>query len=273
MKERLKTWLERSPSGWIHEAEIGVLVCLTTVLINIGWRSFKLLGPSVSWKTLNLFHIFDSGIDFAFFGMVLIGLGLFLVYKADDRTAHVSESTSDIARCVEAAVAGDLTADSTYIHPGKLGRLWQAVARLIAAFGRSENLVYHLAALVENSNDAIVSLKLDGTISIWNKGAQRIYGFSVEEAKGRPLSMLTPSGGEELQRNLELVLAGERVPPFEVLQQARNGRTVPALVRMSAILDSTHLVIGVCFCSQDLTDSVMRQRSQPAVDARDGNLK
>jgi PAS domain S-box-containing protein len=126
---------------------------------------------------------------------------------------------------------------------------------LITVLARSENLVYHLAALVEASGDAIVSFTLDGTILSWNKGAQRIYGFSAEELKGQPIALLSPQdNGVEMIRVLQKIRNGERVQPFETIHQARNGRTVRAFIRISAILGSTHQAIGASFCAQELTD-------------------
>src|SRR6185295_11104962 len=85
----------------------------------------------------------------------------------------------DILKCVEAASAGDVSQLPRQRSGDEIGQLAQSVGRLITVLARSENLVYHLAALVESSGEAIISHTLDGTILNWNKGAQRVYGYSA----------------------------------------------------------------------------------------------
>jgi PAS domain S-box-containing protein len=161
----------------------------------------------------------------------------------------------DILQCAEAAVRGDVSRLPQPAAPGQAGKLAQAVAHLITVLARSENLVYHLAALVEASGDAIVSFTLDGTILSWNKGAQRIYGYSAEELKGQPIAVLSPQdNGIEMIRVLQRIRAGERVQPFETIHQARSGRTIRAFIRISAILGSTRQAIGASFCAQEMTN-------------------
>jgi PAS domain S-box-containing protein len=119
-----------------------------------------------------------------------------------------------------------------------------------------------LSALIENSTEAVVSHTLEGAILSWNKGAQRIYGYSAEEVEGKPIMLLSPLGqGAELVRHLETIREGKRPQPFETLHRARNGRTVKALVRISPILDSTRQLIGISFCAQELTDTRVQTQS------------
>lgn len=166
---------------------------------------------------------------------------------------HLVAPLQDMTACIEAAASGDLSRAPEHWSRDEVGRLSQAVSRLIAVMARSENLVYHLAALVEMSNDGIVSQSLDGTILSWNKGAQRIYGYSVDEIRGHSIGLLSPSDrGAEMQKVIESVKRGEKVPPFETLHQAKNGRLVHAFVKVGAIQDSTRRVIGLSFCVQEL---------------------
>jgi PAS domain S-box-containing protein len=128
-------------------------------------------------------------------------------------------------------------------------------------------LVYHLAALVEISGDAIVSQTLDGTILSWNKGAQRLYGYSVDDVRGHSIGILSPMDhGEELRMVLGQVKRGEKVTPFETLHQAKNGRLVRALVKAAAVHDSLHRVIGVSFCAQELPAPATSSTAIPLTD-------
>jgi len=200
---------------------------------------------------------FTSGIAFAGLAALILLAGVILVIGNNHRMeTHLVSPLQEILQAVEAASTGDLSRIPQHWSGDEVGQLSQAVGRLISVLARSENLVYHLAALVESSGEAIISHTLDGTILSWNKGAQRIYGYSAEEVKGRKITLLSPEdGGSEMMRNLLKIQQGERVQPFETVHQARSGRPIRALVRVSAILDSTRKVIGASFCAQDLTDT------------------
>jgi PAS domain S-box-containing protein len=86
-----------------------------------------------------------------------------------------------------------------------------------------------LASIVESSDDAIITKDRDGIITSWNPAAERMYGYSAEEAIGRPISILIPEhrAGEE-RRILERVLAGERVDHYESERVHRSGRLLSA---------------------------------------------
>ena len=108
---------------------------------------------------------------------------------------------------------------------------------------------------MESSGDAIISYTPDGTVLSWNNGAQRIYGYTAEEMKGRSITLLAPyEGGPEMLSQFRKICQGERLRPFETIHRARSGRAVRVFVRVAAIFDSTHKVIGASFCAQDLSD-------------------
>jgi PAS domain S-box-containing protein len=73
--------------------------------------------------------------------------------------------------------------------------------------------------------------------------------------KGQSIFLLAPEAESELERYLERLRKGERLQPFEMTHRARSGRSVCAVVRGSAIFDSTHNIIGASFCVQDMTGS------------------
>jgi len=188
--------------------------------------------------------------------VVLVLGAAFLLYRNARRTDRdLTRPLQDIIQCVEAAAAGDVSRVPDHWSGDEVGQLSQAVGRLITVLARSENLVFHLAALVESSGDAIISHSLDGKILSWNKGAQRIYGYSAEEVKGRMIDILSPQdGAAKMMEKIRKVRNGDRIHPFETSHQARNGRSVRVLVRVAAIFDSTRKVIGASFIAQDLSD-------------------
>src|SRR6266446_6008304 len=95
-----------------------------------------------------------------------------------------------------------------------------------------------LAAIVESSDDAIIAKDLDGTILSWNRGAERMYGYSAEEIIERPVHVLIPREyPDELPRILERIKAGERVDQYETVRVTKDGRLVDVSLKVSPIRD------------------------------------
>lgn len=201
--------------------------------------------------------------------LVLSSLGVAGLFFADRLFVKtIIQPIQQLLQATDAAATGDLSRAPDLWSHDEVGQLSQSLSRLITVLARSENLVYHLASLVELSGDAIISQSLDGTILSWNKGAQRIYGYSADEVKGQSITLLTPDDeGIQLQDVLEQLKSGEKIQPFEMIHKAKNGRTVHAFVRVAAIQDSLRRIIGASFCAQDLSDTALRapaeQRALP----------
>ncbi|HKW67619.1 MAG TPA: PAS domain S-box protein [Terriglobales bacterium] len=117
-----------------------------------------------------------------------------------------------------------------------------------------------LAAIVESSDDAILSKNLDGIIHSWNKGAQRIYGYSAAEMIGRHVSFLVPPGypddTPEIMRRLRL---GERIEHYETRRQAKNGTVLNVSLTISPVRDEKGTIIGASAIARDITE---RKRSE-----------
>src|SRR6185312_6022988 len=106
-------------------------------------------------------------------------------------------------------------------------------------------LLAQLAAIVESSDDAIVGKSLDGTITSWNKSAERIFGYTAEEAIGRNINLVVPDDRRaEAEVILAKIRAGEHVAPFETVRRHKNGTTVELSVTVSPIRDASGQVVG-----------------------------
>src|SRR4051812_14499999 len=115
----------------------------------------------------------------------------------------------------------------------------------------------YLAAIVESSDDAIISKDLQGNITSWNKAAERIFGYRAEEAIGRPISILIPADrGAEEPEILRRVLGGDRTEHFETVRLRKDGRTVPVSVTISPIRDSTGKIVGASKVARDISDRI-----------------
>ncbi|HMF07959.1 MAG TPA: PAS domain S-box protein, partial [Thermoanaerobaculia bacterium] len=123
------------------------------------------------------------------------------------------------------------------------GSLWSARRRWLKAEAnaresrfRAEEVSNRLAAIVESSEDAIVAKALDGTITFWNEGARRLFGYTSEEMLGRPISDIMPDAHKhDMVDILERVRRGERVEHFETERVKKNGEIVPVWLSVSPI--------------------------------------
>ena len=111
-----------------------------------------------------------------------------------------------------------------------------------------------LAAIVASSDDAIVSKSLDGVIQSWNAAAERIFGYTAEEAVGREITFVIPPERkmEEVQI-LQRLRAGERVESFESVRMRKDGSLVPVSLTISPLRDETGRVVGASKIARDIT--------------------
>jgi PAS domain S-box-containing protein len=145
------------------------------------------------------------------------------------------------------------------------GRVCMAVNifRDVTERRRAEEERARLASIVESSDDAILSKTLDGTITTWNKGAERTYGYSAEEAVGRSISMLVPPDRpDEIPRILEGLRRGEKIEHFETVRVTKDGRRIDISLTVSPIRNSSGGIVGASTIARDITE---RKRSEDAL--------
>ncbi len=119
-----------------------------------------------------------------------------------------------------------------------------------------------LAAIVDSSDDAIISKKLDGTITSWNQSAEQLFGYKAEEAVGQHITLIVPwerrSEEEDILRRLA---RGERVDHFETERKRKNGATVDVSLTISPIRDASGTVIGASNVARDITERRQAERA------------
>jgi len=112
-----------------------------------------------------------------------------------------------------------------------------------------------LAAIVESSDDAIIGKSLDGTIQSWNAGAERLFGYTAQEAVGRHVSLIIPQDRmQEEDRIIATLKEGKRVDHFETERKRRDGRRIPVSLTISPIHDDSGRVIGASKIARDITE-------------------
>ncbi len=112
-----------------------------------------------------------------------------------------------------------------------------------------------LAAIVESSDDAIVGKDLDGGILSWNTGAERLYGYSAEEAEGKNISILVPGDRpNELSAILERVKRGERIEHYETVRVRKDGSRLDVSITISPLRDLSGTVVGASAITRDISE-------------------
>ncbi|HEY2083688.1 MAG TPA: PAS domain S-box protein, partial [Verrucomicrobiae bacterium] len=112
-----------------------------------------------------------------------------------------------------------------------------------------------LATIVENSDDAIISKDLNGIITTWNRGAERIFGYTTDEAVGRPIQMLIPPDHiNEEPQILDRIRKGERVDHYQTVRQRKDGSLVDISLTVSPVRDASGTVVGASKIARDVTE-------------------
>jgi PAS domain S-box-containing protein len=130
-----------------------------------------------------------------------------------------------------------------------------AIVEDITEKKRAEEARFRHAAIVESSEDAIISKNLDAVIESWNAGAQRIFGYTESEALGQPITILIPPElRDEEIRILERLRAGERIEHYETIRMTKSGKWVNVSLSIAAIKDSSGRTVGFCKIARDITE-------------------
>ena len=128
---------------------------------------------------------------------------------------------------------------------------------------KSEEAAAYLAAIVDSSDDAIVSKNLSGIIQTWNKGAERIFGYTAAEVIGRPILVLIPP---HLHHEEDAILSrlrnGERIDHFETVRRRKDGALINISLTVSPVRDAKGRIIGASKVARDITE---RKRAEQAV--------
>jgi len=121
-----------------------------------------------------------------------------------------------------------------------------------------------LTAIIESTEDAILSKDLDGIITSWNRGAEKLFGYTAQEAIGQHMVLLFPANKEEEERRiLQRIRQGETIGHFDTVRRTKAGVLIDVSVTISPILDKTGRVIGASKIARDVTE---RNRAKAELD-------
>ena len=120
-----------------------------------------------------------------------------------------------------------------------------------------------LAAIVECSDDAILTKDLDGTITSWNRGAERIFGYTADEAIGQPVTMLIPQDRhDEEPEILGRIRRGEHVDHYETIRQHKDGRLIHISLTVSPLRDERGEIVGASKIARDIDERFRAEEQQ-----------
>ncbi len=168
----------------------------------------------------------------AMYGMIVIGVG----------SPSAEVLVSALARMIVFIVIGTVV---SYLS----GRMQQ-----------DASLCRRSVSMLESSDDAVVGKTLDGIITDWNSGAERLYGYTAREIIGKPVRLLTPPDRpDDVPRLIERIRRGERIERYETDRITKDGRSIQVSLSLSPIKDAHGAIIGASTTANDITEKKRMQ--------------
>ena len=147
-----------------------------------------------------------------------------------------------------------LTLTLRQVKNGTSDRYYPDVTACVSRGIQSMDETALLASIVDSSDDAIVSKTLDGTITSWNRAAQRIFGYTAAEAIGQRITLIIPPERHAEEADvLARIRRGEEVEQFETIRQTKDGRRLNISLTISPVKDAGGRIIGASKVARDIT--------------------
>ncbi len=148
-----------------------------------------------------------------------------------------------------------------HAYPAKSGLT--VYLREITERKRAERTSRLLAAIVESSDDAIISKDLDGIISSWNRGAERVFGYRADEVIGKPVTVLMPHDlYDEEEQILTRIRAGRSVDHYETVRMRKDGTLIDISLTISPIRDESGTIVGASKIARDITEEKRAEKER-----------
>ena len=190
----------------------------------------------------------------------MTGLELAHVIKARKNTANVpiiflTAYLDDDRQIIESYETGAVDYVAKPVNPTVLRSKVEIFAQLYRRQQKLEEVNRTLAAVVESSDDAIISKDLNGIIMTFNQGAERLFGYTAEEVVGKPVTILIPPDRQKEEPEiLDRIRCGDRIEQFETVRRRKDGTLVDVSLTVSPVKDDRGGIIGASKIARDITE-------------------
>ena len=250
-EERFRTFVDRATDAFfLLDEQLQVVDVNRQVCESLGWSREELIGTYP--------RHFDVGLDEASIRRLTQRASAGEVITFETRHRRKDGATFPVE-----------IRTGTFRQGGKL--FYLALARDISERKQAEERKAKLAAIVESSDDAIISKDLNGVITTWNPGAERIFGYAAREVIGQSVTILVPPDRvDELRGILERIRRGERVDHFETVRRRKDGTLLDISLTVSPIIDESGNVVGASKVARDISE---RKRAEDALRDKEDALE
>ncbi len=195
--------------------------------------------------------------------VLLLAILALLLFRLGRRVIHAFATTTGIIVAIaDGRLETEVPASTRRDEIGEMLRSIQVLKdgmmkqrQMEIALRRSAEITSLLAAIVESSDDAIIGKSLEGVVTSWNQGAERLYGYAKDEAIGRPVSFLSPPGHEDdTAMILDRVGQGDLVEHYETFRRRKDGANVLVSLTVSPIKDSSGRIVGASAIARDVSE-------------------
>ena len=256
--------------AWLRYGAAVLIAALALAATGLFWRFFQTIPFMPCFFAVFLAGWFGGG-GASFLTVVLGALGLGYFFYPPSFSPRI-ENSYDLARLLVFFAVGSL--GSLVFHQLWTARRQQAksleqaeserenaeatareMEKLLASRRQGEEQAQRLAAIVESSEDAIIAKSLEGIVTAWNAGAERLLGYRPDEIIGYPVSKLAPPDRKnEMREILERIRRGERVEHFETIRMRKSGELIPVSLSVSPVKDAAGNIIGASKIARDITE-------------------
>jgi PAS domain S-box-containing protein len=188
--------------------------------------------------------------------------------RTDETVKRALDPAGDGAMDIEYRTIGIVDRIERWVHTngrvffeGGVPKRFVGTLQDITERKKADEALQRLAAIVESSEDAILSEDLNGIVMSWNQGAERLYGYRADEAVGKPIGILIPSDRQDEEREiLERIRQGQRVDHYETVRQCQSGARIDVSLTVSPLRDRTGVIIGASKIARDITERKKTER-------------
>jgi PAS domain S-box-containing protein len=179
-------------------------------------------------------------------GVLVAGLNPFRLFN---------DNYKGFIKLVAAQIAANIASAQAYAEERERGRAEQALREWEDDQKQAEEVKARLAAIVESSDDAIVSKDLNGVIMSWNRGAERLFGYTSQEAIGQSVTMLMPPDRfDEESGILQRIRCGKRIDHYETVRRRKDGTLLDISLSVSPLVDAQGRIVGASKIARDITE-------------------